>query len=62
MSISYKNQSKSMDWFLYGRDLSHEKVNLHDLYNLYNLINLNEETASSIFILLPRWFNLLHCK
>ena len=51
-----------MDWFLYGRDLSHEKVNLHDLYNLYNLINLNEETASSIFILLPRWFNLLHCK
>ena len=43
-----------MDWFLYGMDLSHEKVNLHNLYNLYNLINLNEETASSIFILLPR--------
>ena len=43
-----------MDWFLYSRDLSHEKVNLHNLYNLYNVIKLNEETASSIFILLPR--------
>ena len=31
-SVSYKNQSidllcKSMDWFLYDRDLRHERVN-----------------------------------
>ena len=31
-SLSYRNQSidlqcKSMDWFLYDRDLRHEKVN-----------------------------------
>ena len=35
--LSYRNQSidlqsKSMDWFLYGRNLRHEKVNYIELY------------------------------
>ena len=25
-SVSYRNQSESMDWFLYDRDLRHERV------------------------------------
>ena len=38
-SLSYRNQSidllcKSMDWFLYDRDLCHEKVNVGDI-NLF---------------------------
>ena len=43
-SLSYKNQSidfqcKSMDWFLYDRDLRHERVN-GTLKLLYSEVDL----------------------
>ena len=46
MYLSYRNQStdllsKSMDWFLYDRDLCHEKVKVFRLscydYRIYNI-------------------------
>ena len=41
-SLSYRNQFidllyKSMNWFLYDRDLRHERVNLHNLMKLWKL-------------------------
>ena len=32
--LSYRNQSKSMDWFLYDNGLRHERVKLHTMYDL----------------------------
>ena len=37
-SLSYGNQSKSMDCFLYDRDLRHERVKLHGLSHANHLV------------------------
>ena len=47
MSLSYKNQSidlqsKSMGWFLYDRDLRHERVKYHKLQKRDNSFGTDE--------------------
>ena len=59
-SLSYRNQStdlyrKSMDWFLYGRDLRHERVNLYILQSPTQfsilMINLFLANAPILYLL-----------
>ena len=51
MSLSYKNQSndllrKSMDWFLYDKDLHHERVNVIRIYGQQDVISKWMENPS----------------
>ena len=50
MPLSYRNQSidllcKSLDWFLYDRDLHHEKRNK---YKLILVLPRNDETTEKM--------------
>ena len=53
-SLSYRNQSadllcKSMDWFLYDRDLRHQRVNTNLSYTKYTLPNFVENICVIFF-------------
>ena len=45
-SLSYKNQSigllKSMDWFLYDRNLRHERIKISGTFLVYNEFHTNK--------------------